>query len=131
MSCVTDNFSLFFSLVAPYYAHDFLYYPDTIQLYFSMSLDLPQSPSWGLLRGLLSAIDGVANLDNNETFDFHKFFWCPLVTGVTYYIIDRCFPKDNVWLKIGIATTIEMFVRSIFKIRQKKITRPSNDIKSI
>ncbi len=86
-----------------------------------MSLNLPQSPYWGLLRGLLSAIDGVANLDENESFDINKFLWCPVVTGLIYYILDRCFPDDSVWLKVGSASTIEMFLRSSRKLRKKVI----------
>ncbi len=82
------------------------------------TLDLKQSPYWGFLRGMLNAIDGVAQIEEHETFRWSKFLWSPLYTGFLYVVMDLMFPKDSVWLKLTAASIVEALLKSLNQIHK-------------
>jgi len=51
-------------------------------------LSIPQHSYWGFLRGVFTAVDGVAAMANGEEFNWTKFMVSPLLTGIIYYILD-------------------------------------------
>lgn len=89
-------------------------------------LSIPQHPYWGFLRGVFTAVDGVAAMANGEEFNWTKFMVSPLLTGIIYYILDCAFPQEGVFLKFGVATLLEGLMRSLYKIRQANLFRPKN-----
>lgn len=102
-----------------------LIFTDFVVISMPDLLILPQSSLWGLLRGIFTAVDGVAAMANGEEFAWSKFMVSPVLTGIIYFILDCTFPQEGVFLKFGVATLLESLLRSLWKIHHSDIPKLS------
>lgn len=76
---------------------------------------LPQSPFWGLVPGLLTAMGGAYKDCLYEPFEWDKFVRSPTVCLVWYVAIDKYYPGQPVPLKIGLASMLERLTVETYK----------------
>ena len=74
-----------------------------------------QSILWGLLPGTLTAVGGAYKDCLYEPFEAIKFVRSPLVCLFWYIIVDRQYPSQPVFLKIGLASMLERLSVETYK----------------
>ncbi len=70
-------------------------------------LNLPQSPLWGILPGLITACFGAYKDTQWEGFEWSKFFRSIVLTFFIYIYIEKYCPQEKVIFKISMASMLE------------------------